>query len=827
MARAAKDPKLKKQTLTNLYNERPMWLRLARERLDPARQGHTAMSAAHAFRPVTRTEPCAICGKPDWCRRTADGAHECHRIHESAVNEYERVATTPGGFAVYRRLENRRSPSGRTSAANAKRPRIFDSPEGAAKSFATWKGGTVEQIYRWSDNWCRARIRLPNGKTFCEITRDGAGWVLRGPAKPRPLYRVGELPSDGIIVVCEGEKPCDAGWSIGLACVTSGASGSARSADWSGLCGREVVILPDHDEPGAWYADEVARQIKSLDPAAPVRIVQLPALNEAEDLRDFIHEHRDSRTADEIKAEILGLIASTPQYEVPEMDSPARQWADPQPLPDELPPVLPFDFDLLPSSLRPWIQDIAERVQCPPDFPAIAAMIAIATVVGRKVGIRPKRQDDWLVVPNLWGAAIGPPSVMKTPAIQEPLKPLKRLEIEAKEKFDAEMKEHEARQLVADQRKQLAKTAIKKALAGEDGDPLAVARDAMQDDTPPPVRRRYLVNDSTVEKLGEILNENPCGVLSFRDELVGLLKSLDREGQEGARSFYLEAWNGTGRYTYDRIGRGTIDIEAAVVSLIGSIQPGPLRAYLHGAISDGAGADGLMQRFQLAVYPDISTTWRNVDRWPDTAAKNRAYDVICALDRLEPLAVGAEVDGDEIPFLRFDSEAQDRFDEWRGELEHRLRSGEEHPAIVAHLAKYRSLIPSLALLCHLAEGRTGPVGIGSLARGIAWGRYLESHARRIYAVAVTPDSVEVVALAKKIVSGELPDEFALRDIYRNGWIALGTRDAAARAVEVLCDLDWLAEVEQPTRTRSRTRYQTNPQLRRRRPAGTDKTDKSP
>ncbi|MBX3388049.1 MAG: class I SAM-dependent DNA methyltransferase [Phycisphaeraceae bacterium] len=36
MAAAAQDPKLKKRTLTNLYNERPTWLRLAHERLDRA-----------------------------------------------------------------------------------------------------------------------------------------------------------------------------------------------------------------------------------------------------------------------------------------------------------------------------------------------------------------------------------------------------------------------------------------------------------------------------------------------------------------------------------------------------------------------------------------------------------------------------------------------------------------------------------------------------------------------------------------------------------------------------------------------------------------------
>jgi hypothetical protein len=36
MARAAKDPKLKERTLTNLYNERPTWLKLAHEQLDRA-----------------------------------------------------------------------------------------------------------------------------------------------------------------------------------------------------------------------------------------------------------------------------------------------------------------------------------------------------------------------------------------------------------------------------------------------------------------------------------------------------------------------------------------------------------------------------------------------------------------------------------------------------------------------------------------------------------------------------------------------------------------------------------------------------------------------
>ena len=204
------------------------------------------------------------------------------------------------------------------------------------------------------------------------------------------------------------------------------------------------------------------------------------------------------------------------------------------------------------------------------------------------------------------------------------------------------------------------------------------------------------------EKLGEILNQNPNGVLLHRDELVSWLRGLDKEGREEARGFFLTAWNGTGGYTFDRIGRGTVHVEAMCVSILGGIQPGPLADYVWQAAHDGAGNDGLLQRFQLLVWPDDPHTWRNVDRWPDTEAKNVAFGVFERLADLDVAALGADA-SDGIPFLRFSHEAQAMFDEWRAELEtQKLRSGEPE-VIEAHLSKYRSLAPSLALLFHLID----------------------------------------------------------------------------------------------------------------------------
>ena len=100
---------------------------------------------------------------------------------------------------------------------------------------------------------------------------------------------------------------------------------------------------------------------------------------------------------------------------------------DPQPLPPELPAVDQFELTLLPGSFRPWIADIVERIQCPPEFAAIPAMVAVGSIVGRQVGIRPKRCDDWIVVPNVWGAIIGRPGQLKSPPLAAALKPLGRL----------------------------------------------------------------------------------------------------------------------------------------------------------------------------------------------------------------------------------------------------------------------------------------------------------------------------------------------------------------------------------------------------------------
>ncbi|QKK10198.1 MAG: DUF3987 domain-containing protein [Planctomycetota bacterium] len=500
-----------------------------------------------------------------------------------------------------------------------------------------------------------------------------------------------------------------------------------------------------------------------------------------------------------------------------------------------MPPVDSFDPNLLPERFRAWAVDIAERTQCPIDYVAVSMMVALSSVVGRSLGIRPKRLDNWTVVPNLWGAVIGRPGMMKTPALQEALKPLRQLDLEAKRDYDQLANEIAAMEEVAKAKQKHKQEKIRNAVKNDE-DALRLAMESIDDeDQTEPTRRRFIINDSSVEKLGEILNENPRGVLVYRDELIGLLKSLDKEGQESARSFYLEAWNGSGSFIYDRIGRGTIDIEAAIVSILGGIQPGPLQHYLRAVVKGGAGDDGLMQRFQLLVWPDTPSAWVNVDRTPDSEARRAVFDVFAGLDRLDADIVGADHDpmeADGIPFLRFDDEAQQIFDEWREELEPRLRSGDIPAVLECHLSKFRSLVPSQALLCHLADGGRGPIGAAHLLKALAWADYLESHAHRVYASAMNPDVVAARALGKRILSGSVQDGFGLRSVYRNGWASLASAEDVKDAARMLVELDWLREERVQTDGRPGVIYRINPRIPGLKtpdtpPEVTDRTDGTP
>jgi putative DNA primase/helicase len=499
------------------------------------------------------------------------------------------------------------------------------------------------------------------------------------------------------------------------------------------------------------------------------------------------------------------------------------EWPAPKPIIAELKPVPAFDADtLLPAALRLWIMDEAERMPCPPEFIAAAALVALGSIIGARCAIKPKARDSWLIVPNLWGGIVGDPSAKKSPAWGAALKPLDRLIAKAMEEHRAALADYETAKVVFDAHKDAIEGRIKEAAKKPSkGDPAAIARELRShgEQAPDaPVLRRYKTNDSTVEKLGELLRQNPAGLLVLRDELVGLIATWEREGREGERAFFLEAWNGNQSFDTDRIGRGHISIPNLCVSIFGGIQPDKLTVYLEQA-AHALANDGMLQRFQLLVYPD-PRRWEWRDRSPDKSARDAAFEVFERLAEFDPVAWGTAPADDFAKFawFCFDDEAQAVFIEWSEDLHRERMPNEDEPIIRQHLAKFDKLFPALALVFHLvegaAEGIRGPVNREAALRAAAWCEFLEAHARRCYGLLKDDGLRAAQALAAKLERGALEDGFTLRDVRRNQWRHLTADEAIQAALDWLEDEDWLRGEASggtgPGSGRRTVRYRINP-----------------
>ncbi|MFD2573440.1 YfjI family protein [Spirosoma soli] len=503
-------------------------------------------------------------------------------------------------------------------------------------------------------------------------------------------------------------------------------------------------------------------------------------------------------------------------------DSESIEWPQPVAIESHLLSVLSVTPSMIPEQLRGWLTDIAHRMKCPLDFVATTAVVMLSSLIGTRLTIKPKRRDDWTVVPNLWGALIGGPSIKKTPSAMEVLSPLKRLISESNEQFSQEMKRYEAELATYEAQKKVYQNLEQKRLKGE---PVQVDVEWPE---PPrkPAKKRYMTNDATTEKLVELLNENPTGLLQFRDELMGLLSGWDRPGREGDRAFYLEAWNGNGSKDDDRIGRGHVSAELICVSLLGGIQPGKLLGYLRAAT--GYENDGFVQRLQVAVYPD-KPAWEYVDDYPDKDARARAFKLIKSINESDFSSISYSTDEYErFPYTRFDADAQEIFKQWLTKWELEVIPSEKNNELLeAHFAKYPSLLASLSLIFHvvncvdlapLPPPHKRLVTVEAVTMGIHWCEYLMSHARRIYGLLDTASIESAKELLRHLKESDLTDGFKVRDVYRKQWTHLTTNEQVRSAINELIERHYLTEVAPPALQTKGGRpedpyYLVNPKIR--------------
>lgn len=297
---------------------------------------------------------------------------------------------------------------------------------------------------------------------------------------------------------------------------------------------------------------------------------------------------------------------------------PASRWPPPLDIfqaETEAPPVVTAKH--LPARLWPFISDTSVRMGVDPTSVAIGALVTCAAVINDEWRIQPKRHDrTWTEQARLWGCIVGDPSSMKSPVIMACTRIIDRMEAESRRRHDEEMEAFEKRH-----------AAWKKAKDTEEPEPRR------------PKLERYLVEGATMEAFQEVLRDDPKAqqkavagkVLCRQDEMSEWAGNLDRYGGGkggGDRGAYLRLYNG-GRFTVDRIARGSFAVSNWSACLLTGCQPEPIQK-----IARDAAEDGLLQRFLYAVPPPSG---EGVDREENEVALTTYHELVRALAVMHPI----------------------------------------------------------------------------------------------------------------------------------------------------------------------------------------------
>lgn len=476
-----------------------------------------------------------------------------------------------------------------------------------------------------------------------------------------------------------------------------------------------------------------------------------------------------------------------------------NSWNDIRELPEIHYPAPFLDPQIIPEPIRDWAIDASNRMQSHVEFLLCALITLFSSMIGRSFNIRPKKFDNWKIIPNLWGLLIGLPSSKKSPCLSEARRFIEKIQSQLDEDYKNNLYTWQSFESSKQIELKTLDDNLKKLLKNKNANAAAIQNIVDEKTeileelaTMKPVHKRIYVNDVTIEIFQEILRDNPFGVANIRDELSGFLMNLEKTGRENDRSFYLECYNGSDPYNVARISRGSFKLFPCS-SILGGIQPDTLKTILIDGMKSGANNDGFTQRFQLAVWPEFPAEFEYVDQVPNHKARDRVQKIT---DKIFGFRINQNVDAE--ASAHFDDEAQLLFQDWLTGIERRARSGKINPpSLAAHVLKYPKLMCSLALMFELIERFDSNLSIDEIfisyknaKLATQWCEFLEAHALKIYSNAVSEELSAADSLSEKILSKDITDGMPAREIYRKGWKNLAKKELVYAGLEVLEDYGW-------------------------------------
>jgi hypothetical protein len=432
----------------------------------------------------------------------------------------------------------------------------------------------------------------------------------------------------------------------------------------------------------------------------------------------------------------------------------------------------------------------------------------------------------WREPITLWTCVVAKSGDRKTPGLKVLLRALDRIEKENSPQYQSAHRAHQMREQVATEAMKRWRKACQEALnASPPRDPPPMPFDAV--DVGDFIWPSLYVQEATIPRLAKLCEARPRGMMQIRDELSGLFAGMVR--QSGARSFYLEAWNGE-RHVVERVdNKRSFTVPNLLVGLIGGLQPDRLAKVFAGD------EDGMYARF-LYGWPAPPHYSRLSDEVSEVEPEFQA--LLTKLIRLPDEDVNAKFAPRVIPLS---CGARDKFEGYRKFVDDLKRAldGREQQWLVKSETQVLRLAATLTYLNwassqDVPSGATGLVLISaamepdevtelSMVDAIKLMReYFWPHARAaLRQIGLTDRHKHVRRALRWIQANRLP-VVSLKDIRREALGGSLDADQTRDLLDRLVAAGWVRLEKTETGGRPRDRWFVNPRLFET-PAGTART----
>lgn len=381
---------------------------------------------------------------------------------------------------------------------------------------------------------------------------------------------------------------------------------------------------------------------------------------------------------------------------------------------------LKFPYDIFPETIQNFLS--FQTIQ--KEYLAGTILMACAAAIGNSVTITPKK--GWTIHPILYLVIVAHSGGGKSPAMNIAFKPLE---------------EHDnllSRRYFEQKKNWLAEVAIAK----------KEKKDVDLPESPPYLQTT--IKDATIEKVINILAQNPDGCILSADEMAGFLNRMNAYKSGDDVQKWLELWNGR-PIVLQRVSREVDKVESPFCHIVGGIQVGILDMLSRKENEH----NGFYQRF-LFVYPkpDPKSDWFT-DDYPDIVEHDYAVFISKMLEmRNSNFKTN----------YKMDTEAERLFASWY-DYKNRQYNAAQTDQVKGIIAKYQEYCLRLACIIQVMndyEHRTGIVTVQSIERAIRLTEYFLGNMHKAIKILTPETPVDRLNEQMKGFYDALPDAFSTR-----------------------------------------------------------------